>query len=266
MSRISLNLRHYQAYPQRDFIGYANETVEIDIATTAFILVDVYGLGFSEEDDTPHDRSALDSWTVDQEKDVNVNKIKPALDAARSLGLPIIYVSNSAPRIALAKSEFRKQLKRSLDISFEELCEEDTVDPLEYHYGPSKFLKYSKILEPRATDYLIRKLYYSGFKDTRLDALLRNLGVKTLVFVGYAADVCLHCTMIDALNLNYEVIFLRDCTLSSVESLPGEVKGSYGFTDRMVLWSEIYVGRSTTSEDFSRACGAKKEIGHSNDA
>lgn len=258
MSRISLNLRHYRAYPQRNFTGHSTETVDIDTPTSAFVLVDVYGLGFSENDDTPHPRSSLDSWTVDQEKRVNVEKIKPAADAARSIGLPIIYVSNSAPRIALSGSEFIKQLKRSIDFDWEECCAEDAVDPLEYHHGPSNYLKYSKVLEPQQTDYFIRKLYYSGFKDTRLDALLRHLGVKTLLFVGHATDVCLHCTMIDALNLNYEVIFLRDCTMSSVESLPGEVQGTYGFTDRMIIWSEIYVGRSSTSEDFVRACAAAK--------
>lgn len=254
MSQLSLNLRHYRAYPQRGFQGHFTEAVEFNTDSMAFVVVDVYGLGFCEEDQVPHERSALDSWTVDQEKQVNVERIKPALDAARALGLPIIYVSNSAPRIALQNSEFIKQLKRSIDFDWEENCAEDTVDPLEYHHGPSRFLKYSKILEPHPEDYFIRKLYYSGFKDTRLDTLLRHLNVKTLVFVGFAADVCLHCTMIDALNLNYEVVLLRDCTLSSVESLPGEQEGSLGFTDRMVIWSEIYVGRSTTSEDFVRAC------------
>lgn len=258
MPHIELNLRHYRAYPQRDFLGHITETVEIDVDKTAFVLVDVYGLGFSEEDATPHPRSSLDSWTVDQEKTVNVERIKPSLDAARALGLPVIYVSNSAPRIALSKSEFAKQLKRSLDIVFEELCAEDNIDPREYYYGESQFLKHSKLLEPQESDYYIRKLYYSGFKDTHLDALLRDLDVKTLVFVGYAADVCLHSTMIDALNLNYEVILLRDCTLSCVETLPQETEGTYGFTERMVLWSEIYVGRSTTSVDFIRACGAAK--------
>ncbi len=258
MSRISLNVRYFRAYPQRNFLGHATETVEIDTATTAFVLVDVYGLGFSEDDDTPHDRSSLDSWTVDQEKRVNVENIKPASDAARSIGFPIIYVSNSAPRIALSGSEFTKQLKRSIDFDWEECCAEEAVDPLEYHQGPSKYLKYSTIFKPQPTDYFIRKLYYSGFKDTRFDALLRHLGVKTLVFVGYAADICLHCTMIDALNLNYEVFFLRDCTLSSSELLPGEVQGTYGFTERMMIWSEAYVGRSSTSEEFVRACAAAK--------
>jgi nicotinamidase-related amidase len=195
---------------------------------------------------------------------VTVGRIRPALEAARSVRLPIIYACNSAPRIDLAQSEFAKQIKRSSNMVFEEICAEDSVDPREYHYGSSRFLKHSKIVEPQATDYYIRKLYYSAFKDTRLDALLRNLGTKTLVFVGYAVDVCLHCTMIDALNLNYEVLFLRDCTLSDVESLPGEVKGSYGFTERMVIWTEINVGRSATSEDFIRACQALDQSGSTN--
>lgn len=251
---LRLNVRYYRAYPQESFLGHTTEKVEIETNTAAFVLVDVYGLGFSEEDDTPHALPSLLGWTVEEEKKVTVGKIKPALDAARSAGFPIIYVCNSAPRIALAKSEFAKQIKRASNMVFEEICAEDMVDPREYYYGPSRFLKHSKILEPQASDFYIRKLYYSGFKDTRLDALLRNLGVKTLVFVGYAADVCLHCTMIDALNLNYEVIFLRDCTLSDIESLPGEVEGTYGFTERMVTWTEVNVGRSATSEEFVRAC------------
>lgn len=258
MSRLALNLRHYRAYPQRNFLGHVTESVEFNTSDMAFVLVDVYGLGYSDEDDVPHERSSSDFWTVDQERQVNVERIKPALDAARLLGLPIIYVSNSAPRIALHNNEFVKQLKRSIDFNWEECCAEDTVDPLEYHRGPSKFLKYSKLFEPQPSDYFVRKLYYSGFKDTRLDALLRDLNVRTLVFAGFAADVCLHCTMIDALNLNYEVILLRDCTLSGIEALPGEKQGTYGFTDRMVIWSEIYVGRSTVSEDFVRACGNAK--------
>jgi len=254
MANLQLSARYYRVYPQRDFLGHVTETLEVDISRSAFVLVDVYGLGFSEEDDVPHPLAALSSWTIEEEREVTAGRIKPALDAARSAGFPIIYVCNSAPRIALARSEFAKQIQRSFNVAFHEICEEDTVDPREYHYGPSKFLKHSKILEPQPGDYYVRKLYYSGFKDTRLDALLRNLEIKTLIFVGYAADVCLHCTMIDGLNLNYEVIFLRDCTLADVETLPGEVKGSHGFTERIVIWTEMNVGRSTTAAEFIQAC------------
>jgi nicotinamidase-related amidase len=254
MSELRLKVRHYRIFPQRHFLGHQEEEITIDGSRTAFVVVDVYGLGFSPEDGTPHPLASLSSWTPPEEAAVTVGKIRPALDAARAAGLPIVYVSNSGPRIGLAKSEFGKVLKRTADMNVEELFAEENVDPREYHYGPSPYLKHSKVIAPQVGDYYIRKLYYSGFQDTRLDALLRHLAVRTLIFVGYAIDCCLQCTMIDALYRNYEVLFLRDCTLADVERLPEERPGGMGFTERMVIWAETNVGRSATSEDFIRAC------------
>jgi len=108
----------------------------------------------------------------------------------------------------------------------------------------------SKLLAPQVGDYFVRKHAYSGFFETRLDSLLRNLRVETIVFVGFSLDVCLMCTMLDALNLNYEVVLLRDCTLAS--DLPDEA-ASLAFTRRMVTWAEMVVGRTTTSVEFIAA-------------
>jgi nicotinamidase-related amidase len=260
MANLDLKARHYRIFPQRNFLGHLEEDISIDASRAAFVVVDVYGLGFSPEDGAPHALSSLSSWTPEEEARVTIGKIKPALDAARSVGLPIIYVSNSAPRIALAESEFGKLLTRTGGMDIETLWTEDTVDPREYHYGPSPFLKHSKIIEPQEGDYYIRKLYYSGFRDTHLDALLRHLDVRTLIFVGYSADCCLHCTMIDALYLNYQVIFLRDCTLADFERVPGEPPESMGGTERMIIWAEMNVGRSTTSDAFISACRRAQEI------
>ena len=258
MERLKFCARYYRVYGDKSLWGHFEEDVEIDMNRVAFLLVDIYGLGFSPEDGVAHPRPALVSWTVEQEKAVTVGKIKPALDAARRAGMPIVYVSNSAPKIDLAHSEFNKQMKRAYNFDFAVDCTEDSVDPREFHYGPSAFLKHSKIIAPRPEDYYIRKLYYSGFCDTRLDKLLRHLDVKTLVFVGYALDVCLHCTMIDAMNANYEVFFLRDCTLTDAEDIPGNTPGSMTYTERMIHWHEMNVGRSTTMEEFVKACQAVK--------
>jgi len=38
----------------------------------------------------------------------------------------------------------------------------------------------------------------SGFQDTELDSILRNLGVTTLMFAGVNADQCVLCTLQDA--------------------------------------------------------------------
>jgi len=252
MKSLDFEGRYYRMYPKDHFLGYAYETVSLDPASTAFVLVDVYGLGFSEEDFDGHAcPSLMGSFMFEKEKDIVCNHIKPALEAARSAGLPVIYISNSGPRIHIKGSELYKQLKRSFDIELDELFKEDNVDPLEYMYGENSFLKISKVLTPRPNEYFIRKYYYSGFYETRLDSLLRDLGVKSLVYVGFAADCCLHATMVDGLNRNYETILLRDCTLA-VET-PEEAE-SLVLTNRMIHWAEYYLGRTATAADFAKAC------------
>jgi hypothetical protein len=57
--------------------------------------------------------------------------------------------------------------------------------------------------------------------------------------------------MIDALNRNFEVILLRDCTLAS--DLPQELD-DLEFTNRMITWAEMIVGRTTTCDAFVAAC------------
>lgn len=260
MKKLEFEGRYYRMYPPERFDGYVYEKICVDLERTAFVLVDVYGLGFSEEDSAlAHDHPSLSNNKLfEMEKKIICQHIKPALDAARSVHLPIIYISNSGPRIYIKNSEIAKQMKRTINQDFEELFREDNVDPFEYHYGKGNtFLKHSKIIEPREGDYYIRKYYYSGFYETRLDSLLRNLDIKTIVYVGFSADCCLHSTMIDGLNRNYETILLRDCTLA-VE-IPGEDKELY-FTERIVKWAECFLGRTATSEDFIEACNKLTNI------
>ena len=53
-------------------------------------------------------------------------------------------------------------------------------------------------LQPEAADIRIDKYRMSGFWDTPLDSILRNLGVTTLLFGGVNADQCVLCTLQDA--------------------------------------------------------------------
>ncbi|MDP6778212.1 MAG: isochorismatase family cysteine hydrolase [Candidatus Latescibacteria bacterium] len=255
MSTLKIKGRYYRLYPPEKYLGHAEETLELDTDSTAFLAVDVYGLGFSPDDHGeahPYPTMGLpESFEV--EKDIVVNHICPAMDAARRADLPVIYLNNSAPRIAINRSELAKTCLRSNGLDWEEWGSEDTVDPREYVHGNSTAVKFSKVVEPQEGDYLVRKHAYSGFFETRLDGLLRNLNIKTLVCVGFALDICLHCTMVDAMNLNYQVLLLRDCAMAM--ELPGELEG-LAFTKRMVLWTEYCVGHSATSADFIAACDA----------
>ncbi len=255
MAILKIKGRYYRLFPPEKFLGHAEEMLELDTETTAFLVVDVYGLGFSPDDEgKPHEYPSMSlSASFETEKDIVVNHIRPAMDAARRAGLPVIYLNNSAPRIAINRSELARTAQRSCDLDWEAWGSEDRVDPREYVYGNSTAVKFSKVIEPRPEDYFIRKHAYSGFFETRLDGLLRNLNIKTLVCVGFALDICLHCTMIDAMNLNYRILLLRDCAMAL--ELPEELE-EMAFTRRMILWTEYAVGYTATSGAFIAACDA----------
>ena len=69
-------------------------------------------------------------------------------------------------------------------------------------------------LKPQPGDHLITKPRFSAFFDTGLDALLRTLGVDTVVLAGTTTPNCVRSTCYDALSLNYNVAIVEDCTSS----------------------------------------------------
>ncbi|NEQ97566.1 MAG: cysteine hydrolase [Cyanothece sp. SIO2G6] len=70
-------------------------------------------------------------------------------------------------------------------------------------------------LESQADDIWVDKYRMSGFWDTPLDSILRNLGKTTLFFAGVNADQCVMATLQDANFLGYDCILLRDCTATT---------------------------------------------------
>jgi ureidoacrylate peracid hydrolase len=259
-NHLNLKTRYYRLFPSTGYLGYGYEDYEAEYGRSAFLVIDVYGLGFHPDDPLPAyskdghstgERPAL-AWLNSSLHEDRIIKtaLLPALGAAREINLPVIYLNNSAPKIGLRFSEFGKVLKRQLNTDMEHMFAEDEVDPKEYHYGESDHVKISKLLTPRENEYFIRKHVYSGFVGTRLDLLLRYLDIKNLFIVGFSADACLMTTIIDALWRNYKAILLRDCTLAN--DFPEEQAELLG-TQRMVKMMESLYCVSVTSQEFIEA-------------
>jgi nicotinamidase-related amidase len=70
-------------------------------------------------------------------------------------------------------------------------------------------------LQARDGDIAVDKYRMSGFWDTELDSVLRNLRVDTLLFAGVNSDQCVYATLIDAACLGYDVVLLTDASATT---------------------------------------------------
>jgi len=92
-------------------------------------------------------------------------------------------------------------------------------------------------INPGANDVQIIKHRFSAFWDTETDAVLRNMGIKTLFIGGVNMDQCVMTTLEDASFLGYDTILIEDATATTspdfcVQAVLYNVKLLFGFVAR----------------------------------
>lgn len=65
-------------------------------------------------------------------------------------------------------------------------------------------------LYPQPGDIVVDKLFYSGFHNTDLDAILRMKDIDTLIVCGTVTNVCCETTIRDGVHREYKMIALSD--------------------------------------------------------
>jgi len=103
-------------------------------------------------------------------------------------------------------------------------------------------------LKPQAEDVVMYKHRYSGFYQTDLDAILKQRGVKYLIFTGCTTSICVESTIRDAYFRDYSCVLLRDCTDEPIgHDLP---RSNY---EASLLLIQEEFGWVSSSGDFTRA-------------
>lgn len=97
-------------------------------------------------------------------------------------------------------------------------------------------LKYSA-----STDYEVPKRKYSGFFQTDLDMLLRELRIDTVVIIGIHTHICCRHTAADAFQLGYNVEVISDCTQAFTEE---------DYQSGLKYLKEVYGAKVYDSEKF----------------
>jgi ureidoacrylate peracid hydrolase len=137
---------------------------------------------------------------------VDFSTVGPALaaaerlaDAARAADVPVVFVGLKTDP-ATDSQAWRERMRRmgGDPESDSGLCRAATVG-VEF-VGP----------KPHPGDPIVFKARYSGFHKTDLDAVLKGLGVDTLVVCGLTTECCIDCTVRDAFHLDYHVFIAAD--------------------------------------------------------
>lgn len=103
-------------------------------------------------------------------------------------------------------------------------------------------------LTPIDNDLVVSKHRFSGFFETKLDAILRARGITHLVFTGCTTSVCVESTLRDAYFRDYHCLLLSDCCAEPIGA-----QFSRSNHDATVLLVEIMFGRVSDSAAFTRA-------------
>ena len=139
-----------------------------------------------------------------------IENSKGVLDVARAAGLPVIYFQNGwdADYVEAGgpgspnwhKSNAMRTMRERPELAGKLLAKGGWDYAL------------VDALAPKPGDIVLAKTRYSGFFNSQLDSVLRSRGIRTLIFIGIASNVCVESTLRDAFHLEYFSVVLGDAT------------------------------------------------------
>lgn len=181
------------------------KTLRLDLAKTAILVIDM-------QNDFCHP----DGWLAHIGVDVTpartpISSLKTLLPALRTAGVPVVWVNwgNRPDLLNINAGLLHVYNPTGLGVGLgAPLPANDALVLIAGSWGATVVEE----LEQLPQDICVDKYRMSGFWDTPLDSILRNLGKTTLFFAGVNADQCVMTTLQDANFLGYDCVLLKDCT------------------------------------------------------
>ena len=180
-------------------------SLSLDLDRTALLVVDMQNAFAS-----PGGMLDLAGIDVRPARDVIAN-VAMVIEAARGASVPVVYLTigyppdlstaggidspNPQKELALCLMRGRPELRGKLL----------TFGTWDFEIVPE--------LAPAPGDVVVVKSRYSGFYGTELDSVLRSRGVRNLLLVGIASNVCVESTIRDAYFLEYWPVMVGDATM-----------------------------------------------------
>lgn len=209
------------------------EPIEIDLLKTAIIVVDM-------QNTFVHKGGYFDLFGVDVSATEGIiEPCKNIISEAHVKGIKIVYLqhayspdlSDTGPKDSpvSCKSQIVTLIHQHPELK-DKLC-------LSGSWGAEIIEE----LKPEPGDIVVKKQRYDGFIGTNLDIILRTLGIKYLIFVGTATNICVESTLRRSFFLDYFPILVSDAVSQKGPKMMQEatilnVQSTFGWvTDSMRL-------------------------------
>ena len=194
--------------PQPVTIDDGAKLVTFDLARTAIIVIDM-------QNDFCHP----DGWLGHLGVDVTpvrapIAPLQRLLPVLRGLDVPVIWLNwgNRPDRLNLSPALLHVYKPSGTGVGLGDRLPGSGARVLERGSWSASIVEE---LAVESSDIHVAKYRMSGFQDTELDSILRNLNVTTLLFAGVNADQCVLCTLQDANFHGYDCMLLRDCAATT---------------------------------------------------
>jgi ureidoacrylate peracid hydrolase len=172
---------------------------KVDPSHTALLVIDVQNDfcasgGF-------YDKTGSDTALIQ----AMIPRLQRFLDQARAAEVPVIFVAAGYDEAYVSGTDRERFLRLYGQVMA--VCRPGTWGAEFYEVAP------------RDGEPVIVKRRYSAFHGTDLDVRLRSMGIRTLVLVGVATNVCVEGAARDAFMRDYYVVVVSDCTATRDEHL-----------------------------------------------
>jgi nicotinamidase-related amidase len=203
------------------------QAVTVDLRRTAIVVIDMQN-DFCAEGGWVHHLGA--DYTPDRAPIEPLQRLLPIL---READVPVIWVNwGNRPDLAnMPPNQIHLYKPKGVGIGLGDPLPDSGAPVLQKDSWAAAVVDE---LEQEPDDIKVDKYRISGFWDTPLDSILRNLGIRSILFTGVNTDQCVLHSLTDANFLGYGCLLVRDCCATTspdfcTEATVWNVKKCFGF-------------------------------------
>ena len=247
----SLNARYYRALPI-DTPGYESISLKLPVKNTALIGLHCWNIGCPDGPAIDPNYCVGMGWpqATAEAARIMAEIIRPAMDLARKIGMPVCHVETDwmADQYPHIPSR-RKETSQPEPKNRAQTMRNRAHGPNYLTKSPLANMKRAAIVSPIQDEPLV-------FYTDALDTYLKTRDITTLIYTGFATDMCIlgaEGGARDMLARGYQCILMRDGTVGveTPSTYPEKLATRYG--THIFEWQ---LGYSTTFRDFTKAFSA----------